>query len=876
MSAGETTAGRTAQVVPSGRSLPWRALIRFALRDLRRGVGGFAIVLASLALGVAAMAGIGALDAAVVAGQARDARALLGGDLELATTGRPLPGPVRADLTARSEAVSAVVDLRGMVRLPADEARARAGDAAPGVPVNDRALVQVLAVDAAYPLVGRMETDPPIAGAPAAALGADGLLAEGTLLARLRLAPGDVVQLGGADFTIRGRLIAQPDQGGFGFALGPRVVISQAGLARAGLDAPGTISRHMTRALLAAAVSPTATVEALEAAWPAESWRARTLDRANPGLAGFVDRLATHLELVALAALAIGGIGVAGAARAHLEARARTVAVLKALALGPAAVFMVYMIQMAVVAALGILIGVVAGATVPWIAAGFANGLLPTPILPDLYLLPLMRAALIGAGVAIAFTAPALGRASGVRPADLLRAAVVPLAARTGRRGVLTGLAAGALVVALVVGGAADPILAAVAILSIAVALLVFRAASNGIAAVARRVRVPGRPALRLGVAGLRRPGAPTAEIAAALGAGLMVLTALALVQDNLTRLIDRSLPERAPQYFFLDIQPDQVPVFDRLAADAVGPENLARMPTLRGRIRGLNGQVIDENDVVEGERWAIRGEVGMSWAAEMPEGTRLTEGSWWPADYAGPPLVSIDDELARGMGAKIGDRLDVLVLGRTITVEIANLRRIEWLDLSLNFVMVLSPGALAGAPATHIATISGDPAAAERLMVDVTDRFPNVSAVSVGDAVRQAGALIDGVAGAVRITAIAVLAAGALVLAAAVLAAQSKRRFDAVMMKVVGASRRTIATGLAIEFLIVAVVVGAIGAAGGTLAAWAITRWLLEIDFVFSGVPVAASMLAGIGLALAVGLMAVAGALRVPPARILRERAGL
>ncbi|WP_322111469.1 ABC transporter permease, partial [Tistrella mobilis] len=502
MSAGETVAGRAGHAVPSARGLPWRALIRFALRDLRRGVGGFAIVLASLALGVAAMAGIGALDAAVVAGQARDARALLGGDLELATTGRPLPDAVRADLAARSTAISAVVDLRGMVRLPADEVRARG--AAPGAPVNDRALVQVLAVDAAYPLVGRMETEPPIAGSPAAALGADGLLAEGTLLARLRLAPGDVVQLGGADFTIRGRLIAQPDQGGFGFALGPRVVIAQAGLARAGLDAPGTISRHMTRALLAPGVSPTATVAALEAAWPAESWRARTLDRANPGLAGFVDRLATHLELVALAALAIGGIGVAGAARAHLEARARTVAVLKALALGPAAVFLVYMMQMAVVAALGILIGVVVGATVPWIAAGFADGLLPTPILPDLYLLPLARAALIGAGVAIAFTAPALGRASGVRPADLLRAAVVPLAARTGRRGILTGLAAGTLVVALVVGGAADPILAGVAILSIAVALLVFRAASIGIAAVARRVRVPGRPALRLGVAGLR------------------------------------------------------------------------------------------------------------------------------------------------------------------------------------------------------------------------------------------------------------------------------------------------------------------------------------------------------------------------------------
>ncbi|MEN2978713.1 FtsX-like permease family protein [Tistrella bauzanensis] len=884
-------AGRGRPAVASGGGTPRRmALIRFALRDLRRGIGSFSIVLASLALGVTAMAGIGALDAAVVAGQTRDARALLGGDLELATTGRPLPDAALQDLVARADAVSAVVDLRAMARLSPEDAAARAAATppatdAPSAPeppagmagtANDRALVQVLAVDAAYPLVGRMQADPPLAGPPAQALGDDGLLVEAALLARLRLQPGDRLMLGDAAFRIVGTLTAQPDQGGFGFALGPRVVMSKAGLARAGLDAPGTISRHMTRAVLPAGTDAGGVVAALEAAHPEESWRARTLDRANPGLAGFVDRLATHLELVALAALAIGGIGVAGAARAHLEARARTIAVLKALALGPRAVFFTYVVQMLVVALVGVAIGVACGATVPWIAASFADGLLPTPILPALYTLPLARAALIGLGVAIAFTAPALGRAAGVRPGDLLRAAVVPLGARTGRMGLVAGGLAGLVVVALVIAGAADPALAAIAMASIALALGVFRLASAGIAALARRVRVPGRPALRLGVAGLRRPGAPTAEIAAALGAGLMVLTALALVQDNLTRLIGESLPERAPQYFFLDIQPDQVADFDAMAVAAVGPANVARMPTLRGRIRGLNGQPVIEADVAEDERWAVRGEIGMSWSATAPEGTVLTAGQWWPADYSGPPLVSIDGDLATGMGAGVGDSIDILVLGRTITAEIANLRRIDWLDLSLNFVMVLSPGALAGAPATHIATIAGDPAAAEALMVRTTDRFPNVSAVTVGDAVKQAGLIIQGVAGAVRITAFAVLAAGALVLAAAVLAAQSKRRFDAVMMKVVGASRATIATGLAIEFLIVALVVGLIGAAGGTLAAAAITHWLLKIDFVFSAGPVLLSLTAGIGLALAVGLAAVAGALAVPPARILRERAGL
>ncbi|MFD0389054.1 ABC transporter permease [Tistrella bauzanensis] len=475
-------AGRGRPAVASGGGAPRRmALIRFALRDLRRGIGSFSIVLASLALGVAAMAGIGALDAAVVAGQTRDARALLGGDLELATTGRPLPDAALQDLAARADAVSAVVDLRAMARLSPEDAAART--AAPDTPsaseppagmagtANDRALVQVLAVDAAYPLVGRMQTDPPLAGPPAQALGDDGLLAEAALLARLRLQPGDRLMLGDAGFRIVGTLMAQPDQGGFGFALGPRVVMSMAGLARAGLDAPGTISRHMTRAVLPAGTDAGGVVAALEAAHPEESWRARTLDRANPGLAGFVDRLATHLELVALAALAIGGIGVAGAARAHLEARARTIAVLKALALGPRAVFFTYVVQMLVVALVGVAIGVACGATVPWIAASFADGLLPTPILPALYTLPLARAALIGLGVAIAFTAPALGRAAGVRPGDLLRAAVVPLGARTGRMGLVAGGLAGLVVVALVIAGAADPVLAAIAMASIALAL---------------------------------------------------------------------------------------------------------------------------------------------------------------------------------------------------------------------------------------------------------------------------------------------------------------------------------------------------------------------------------------------------------------------
>src|SRR5665213_2019639 len=241
-------------------------------------------------------------------------------------------------------------------------------------------------------------------------------------------------------------------------------------------------------------------------------------------------------------------------------------------------------------------------------------------------------------------------------------------------------------------GAAADRRTALWFVAGAAGALVAFRLLAMGLIALSRRLH-PRRPALRLALANLHRPGAPTAGVVASLGLGLAVLVAIVLVHADIAATVDETLPARAPSFFFIDIQPDQLADFDRLLAGMPGVEEIARVPSLRGRITALNGTPVEQAKVAPEAQWAVRSERGLTYAAELPPGSRLVAGAWWPRDYRGAPLLSLDANLARGMNLKVGDTLTVNVLGREVTAAIANLREIDWSSLGINFALVLSPG---------------------------------------------------------------------------------------------------------------------------------------------------------------------------------------
>jgi putative ABC transport system permease protein len=358
-------------------------------------------------------------------------------------------------------------------------------------------------------------------------------------------------------------------------------------------------------------------------------------------------------------------------------------------------------------------------------------------------------------------------------------------------------------------------------------------------------------PTLRFALANLHRPGAPIVRIVLALGLGATMLVGVALIEANLARQLREQLPERAPSFFFIDILPHQAQAFDSAARSVPGVTGLERTPMLRARIMRINGVPVDEANVQPSVRWALDSERGLTYAAEIPPGSEITAGRWWPADYRGPPQISFDAGLAAGMGLKPGDSLTFNILGREVEAIIANLRRVKWRSLGINFTVVFAPGTLERAPHSFIATAQVPPEREAELLAAVTDALPNVSAVRVRDAIEQAAAVFARVGFAIELVALVTIVAGLLVLAGAVAAGHSRRVYDAVVFKVLGATRRRIVSTFVLEYGFVGVATAVLAAALGSLIAWGVLTYAMRADHVWFG-----------ALALGMGLLAALVAL--------------
>ncbi|WP_405403654.1 ABC transporter permease [Paracoccus sp. Ld10] len=835
--------------------------VRLARRDLRGGWRGFWVLLTCLALGVAAIAAVGSVRAAIQAGLTSQGAILLGGDAEVQLTYRFATAEERDWLEDRATAVSEIVDFRSM-------AVVGQGD------TSERALTQVKGVDAAWPLLGQAVLDPPLPLSQALGPTPQGLpggVMAPLLADRLGLAPGDVFRLGTQDFVLTARLVTEPDAGAASFGFGPRTLVLRAALADSDLLGAGTLYDSNYRL----ALPPGTDLDALRADWraafPDSGGRWRDSRRGAPGIDSFVDRIGAFLVLVGLTGLAVGGVGVSAAVRAHLARKTETIAVLKTFGASGRTIFQVYLLQIGAVTALGVAAGLILGALVPLALAPLLTARLPVPAVFGVYPGPLAQAAVYGVLTAFIFALWPLARTRRIRAATLFRDAdgsggwperrflvliAAALVALVGAAALFSGLWGLTL-------GMAGGVLAAFVVLAGAAALV--RRAARGGARVAR-----GRPALRLALAAIGGPRNEALSVILSLGLGLTVLAAVGQVSSNLRQAIATELPERAPSYFFLDIQPDQLdPFLARLRDDPlVGDVQTA--PMLRGIVTGLNDRPARE---VAGDHWVLRGDRGITYAATPPPGTRITRGEWWPEDYAGPPLVSLSDEIATEIGLDLGDTVTVNILGRDITATIANLRVVDFSDAGIGFVMALNPAALAGAPHTHIATVHADPAAEAQILRDLGNRFPNITAVPVAEAIARASDALAGIAAAVAWAAGATLVTGFVVLIGAAAAGERARVYEAAVLKTLGASRALILGSFALRSVLMGAAAGLVALLGGGLAGWAVSRWVMDVPYRFdagSALPIVAG---GIIATVVAGLAFAWRPLAARPARVLRAQ---
>ncbi|MEO0619664.1 MAG: FtsX-like permease family protein [Pseudomonadota bacterium] len=858
------------RTVASGRDIG--ALFRLALRDLRGGLRGFTVFVVCVALGVGIITAVNIVSDSLTAGFSSEGRRLLGGDIALSRVHQPAREDERKDLAALGQ-VSEIATLRSMAEV-VEPAR---GDET----ALSRVMVEVKAVDDAYPLagtlVGSQNAD------LAASVQADRVaVVAPILLERLGVAVGDRLRLGEVEVTIADTIAKEPDGLTARAAFGPRLLVSLDTLKASDLVGPGSLVRWRYRVALSEE-NPGArsdaglaqSVEAVKATFTPAGFGVRDRRDPAPGITAGIDRFRQFLTLVGLTAMFVGGIGVANAVAAFLDGRATTIAILQSLGARRRLVFGMYLAEILMIAALGVAVGLVIGIGVPWLVwQALASGV-TVPVSFTVAPASLLLAAAYGFLVSLIFVLWPLGRIDGMRPASLFRDRVAGTF-RWPRRGLLLATcAAMAALIALTVLANEERAMVLGFFAGIAGLFGLFVALAWTVRWAARRSPRFGSTALVLALRSLGGPGALTQPIVVSLGTGLTLLVAVTLTDTSLTRELSTRLPANAPSFFFLDVRKDVASSFETDVA-AVAPGGVLReAPMLRGRVIKVRGERADKIDAAPDAVWVLNGDRGLSFSKDVPAGSSVVEGDWWAEDYSGPPLVSFEADLARGLGLKLGDTITVNVLGRPITATIANLRKVDWGTLSINFVLIYSPNTLAAAPFNYLYTLTfpGTPTLRDEAQVlsAVGTSHPDVTALRVRDAIDAAAGLLDRILTAIRGIGGLTLLIGAVVLAGAITTTQRRRVQQAVLLKTIGATpRRVLWTGM-LEFALLAVAVSLVAVALGTLAAWAITTRVIDVHFAFSAWAVLEAIAIAVLLTLAFGAVSLWRVLRAPPVPYLR-----
>jgi putative ABC transport system permease protein len=848
----------------------------YARRDLRAGLKGFYIFLACLVLGVGTIAGIQSLSRGLVESLHHDGRFILGGDIALRTIYTPAPPEQINFLRHKIGTVSTVIETRAMAR---------------GAGSEQSTLTELKAVDPFYPLYGELEIvdekgnkiDEQMQNLilPAVVNGVQGnewgALVEKELLTRLHIHLGDWIEVGQQKFRVNGIIAKEPDRvAAFHFSLAPRLMISGATFDATGLNSVGS-QVYYDYKIVAPYVHNLADIKAAEKRiaeqFPHAAWKGRDCFTASPQMEQMVNRLTLFLTLIGLTTLLIGGVGISNAVRSFLESKLANIATLKCLGASDKFVLQVYIIQIFMLATLGIGLGLLVGMLVAKAAGTLLTAKLALTDQVHVYPLSLLLAAGYGYLTTLCFSLWPVGRAVRVSPTDLFRDLVAPREQRPSMNIILWIVIAAQALALLTIITSSDQRLVIYFVAGAVATFAIFYGYAALMKFSAKRLHIPAAPELRMALANLHRPGNISTSVILSLGLGLTVLVAVALVQFNFMRLITDDIATDAPSFFFLDIQPDQRDAFKVLATAEPSARNLVMMPSFRGRIVEVNGKKAEDSLVDKNESWVINSDRGFTYTGELPAYSHITAGKWWDKNYSGPPIVSIATNVARAFNIGVGDKITLNILGSDITATVANVRDIDWSSFTMNFAITFAPGLLEKAPATYLASVIVDKDHEEDLQEKISHQFPNITSVRVGDALAEAQVFVRAVAQAVSISAGVTLLAGTLVLAGGIAAARRRHLYDAIILKVLGATQRRILKTFLFEYGILGVLTVVIAAGLGTIAAYAVQKFVMDLSWKFDWPVLSGVTALCLTITLIAGFIGTWRALRQKPAPYLRNQ---
>ncbi len=836
-------------------------VLRLAYRDLRRGHRGFWIFLSCLALGVAAITAVMTMSASLVSGIARDGRVLLGGEIAIGQQFHDLTDEQRLEIEEYSDTITRFVEMRTLLR---------------SEDVRRSVLISLKAIDDNYPIYG--EFDVRDGGNVSELIDRDGetwgAIVDPVLVDSGRVSVGEQVFFGNAAFTVSGVIENEPDRigstGSFGFW--PRVIISDEAVEDAGLVVEGSRTYFDYRVKLKETVDPQELRASLSKLHP--QLDVRDFTNASPNLAEVIERIGVLLALAGLTTLLIGGVGVSNAIRAYMDTRLSTIAILKCVGAPQRLVFKIYLAQILLLSGVGIALGMAIGIVASVVSGTIIENLYSVPIAFSFSFPIAVIIITYGMLTAILFTLWPLACALNTMPSALFRNAVnAEKRTASWLYGVISALLAVVLAV-IVIMTAYETRFAIWFVACVSAAWVAFRLVGLIITLMSRKFGYRHLPALRLAIANLHRPGSATSDIVLAIGLGLSVLVATAMVSANMDEQINNLIPDNAPTFFFLGIQSEQLTEFEDLVNATDGVSDLNVLPYIPGRITQIKGMNPLDALVDEDSRWLVDddGERIFSYTADPLEGTEVIKGDWWDPEYSGPPLLSIHRDVAEGFNVDVGDTITMNILGREISGTVHNVRDLEWRSMRLNFAIMLSPYPLNTIPHSSVGTVRAPPEVDYALQEQVASNYTNITVIRVKDALDRVSNLMAQARTVASSISLVTILAGILVLAGIVISENRRRAYESVLLKTIGASRRYVLAAFSFEYLLQGVITATVAVIFGTVASWAVVSGLMGWDWHLIPLPALNTAVLGLIISLVLGMLGILRALRHRPLMYLRN----
>jgi putative ABC transport system permease protein len=838
--------------------------LRLAIRESRASGRRLAVYMGAITIGVAALVAINSFRRGVAESVTAESKALLGADARL-SSGRAFP-----------DSVQAVVD-SVVAADPDDVTRVVATLSVALAPNDNTRLVQVRAVEPGYPFYGEVTTEP--AGLwPTLANGRDAIV-ESSLLIALDASVGDTLRIGQTGFRIAGTFLQAPLEVGFRSALAPRVYFAARWLDEAELIGFGSIVTYLTYLRIPAA-------DAIE------RFEDRYHDRFRRNLVNFttareeaddltdsLEWMARFLGLVGLAALLLGGLGVASAVHVFVREKRAQVAVLRCIGATRRTAFIAYLLQSALLGFGGALVGAVLGVAAQAVLPALIGAAIPVSVPFRIYWREIALGIGVGLWVATVFALLPLLAIRAVSPLQALRHDVEPSSRRIDPWVVATWLAIAASIVVLGIMQAPETEVGFGFAAGLAGAALALRGVAWVLMRGARRL-FPKHAAfaVRQGISGLFRPSNQTAAVTIALGFGVFLVATIWIVQSNLLDRFALDSAGDAPDLVAFDIQPQQrdsvIATFERVAG--VTPGLVALVPARIAAINDMSAnEILSGPRVREIEPWAVRREYRHTYRDSLTASERLTRGEWFSGERepGSPVRVSVEESLMQSLDLSLGDRITWNLQGVEIESVITSVRTVDWARFETNFFVVFEPGSIDDAPQSFV-TFARVPDERSKATIqrDLARAWPNVSTLDISLVQQTFEDIIGRVTLAIRFMAIFAVAAGLLVMAGAISAGRFQRAREAILLRTLGAKRDTVRTILLTEYAALGSLAGLSGVLLACIAGWACVRFLFELEF---RLPVLPLLVAWAGIALLAILIGTTGnrsLLDRPPLEALRE----